>query len=309
MRNLLVVTGASGFIGRHLVAEAAARGLPVRGLARSERGARTVVEAGGEARILERWSAEPLAAALAGVAAVVHLANIGAERGGATYEQVNVLGTETVITAARRVGVRRVAYLSGLGVARYGMAPRCTNRYFLSKLAAELVLYRSGLSVAVFRPSYVVGAGGELIPSLVREMAAGEVERIGDGSYRMQPIDVVDAAAAILTSLDGDRPAVSVFDLVGPEPMSYATFIERVARIAARLGIGGAYRIREVPVAEADRLAAAGGYRGLRPDELDCLLCDDVADHRPLETLVGRPLATVDAAIERALRATLSGAR
>jgi NADH dehydrogenase len=309
MRVPLVVTGANGFVGRHVVAAAVAGGWPVRGLVRSEAGARRVAEAGGEARILASWSSEALAAALERAAAVVHLANIGAERNGATYEQVNVRGTQALVEAAERAGARRVAYLSGLGVARYGMAPRCTNRYFLSKLAAELALFRSGLGVAVFRPSYVVGVGGELIPGLAREMAAGEVERIGDGAYRMQPIDVLDAAAAILASLDEGRPAVSVFDLVGPEPMSYAAFVERVARVAAGLGLGGAYRVREIPIVEADRQAAAGGYRGLLPDELDCLLCDEVADHGPLEALVGRPLAPVDAAIERVLRATLSAAR
>jgi len=309
MQPTLAITGANGFIGRHLVAAARAAGSPVRGLVRSEAAARIVTEAGGEARRIESWDEAALAQAFRGAAAVAHLANVGAERGAATYEAVNVRGTQAVIEACRRAGVPRVAYLSGLGVARYGMAPRCSNRYFLSKLAAELALFRSGLAVAVLRPSYVVGAGGELIPQLVREMAEGEVEQIGDGSYRMQPIDVEDAAAAILAGLDTARPALAVLDLVGPQPMSYAAFVARVSRVAAGLGLGGSHRVREIPVVEAERQAAAGGYRGMLSDELDCLLCDEVADARPLEALLGRPLVPVDAAIERALRATLTSAR
>jgi len=58
-----------------------------------------------------------------------------------------------------------------------------------------------------------------------------------------------------------------------------------------------------VSVAEADRQAAAGGYRGMMPDELDCLLCDEVADARPLEALLGRFLTPLDEALLPAVRA------
>jgi hypothetical protein len=61
--------------------------------------------------------------------------------------------------------------------------------------------------------------------------------------------------------------------------------------------------VRELPVAEADRQAKAGGYRGMLPDELDCLLCDEVADERPLEALLGRFLTPLDEALASALRA------
>ncbi len=300
MPTRIAVTGANGFVGRHVLQAAAAAGLEPVGVVRSQAAADRVTALGARPFVVPELTAPGLAGALEGAAAVVHLAQIGAERGGATYQAVNAGGTRALIEAARRAGMPRVVFLSGLGVARYGQSARCTNPYFLSKLTAELELYRSGLGVAVFRPSYVVGAGGELIPGLVEEMERGEVELVGDASYRLQPIDVADAAAAILAAAASGR-SPAVYDLVGPEPMSYRAFVGRVAAVARAHGRGGPHRLREIEIALAESQARAGGYRGMLPDELDCLLCDEVADASPLEALLGRRLAPVDAAIATAI--------
>lgn len=301
MAERIAVTGANGFVGRHLTRLASGRGWEVVGVVRSTAGSEAVVRSGGRPAFVEALDPAGLALAFAGARAVVHLAGIGAERRGATYEVVNVGGMRRVLEATAEAGVPRVVFLSGLGVARYGMARRCTNRYFLSKLAAEVELYRSGREAVVFRPSYIVGTGSGLIPELLREMASGDVERVGDGGCRMQPIAVGDAVDAILASIDrtGSHPAV--FDLVGAEPVTYEQLVERVARIGRSLGRRVDYRVREVPFQEADRQAAAGGYRGMLPDELDCLLCDEVSDPRPLETLLGRLLAPLEEALSAAV--------
>ena len=83
----------------------------------------------------------------------------------------------------------------------------------------------------------------------------------------------------------------------GGEPLSYRQYLERFARAAGGAGPLAALRIREVSIEEADAQAAAGGYRGMRPDELDCLLCDEVADPGPLEALLGRFLTPLDDAV------------
>jgi uncharacterized protein YbjT (DUF2867 family) len=197
--------------------------------------------------------------------------------------------------------VPRVVFFSGLGVARYGQAPRVTNGYFLSKMAAETELFRSGLEVVALRPSYIIGPGSELIPALVGEMRRGEVERVGDGSYRLQPIAVKDVADLVRGCASLRAVHHLVVDTVGPEALSYAQFIDRVAAALRRRGERIEYRIREIEVAEADRQAAAGGYQGLLPDEVDVLLCDEVAEPRGVFDVLDRPLLSVDAAIEAAL--------
>lgn len=308
----LAVTGASGFVGRHLLALAARERLEVVGVVRSEKGAAEVARLGARASVVPRLEAEPLAAALAGAQAVVHLAMIGSEGEGRTYEAVNVQGTRAVVEAARRAGVPRVVLFSGLGVAHYGMTRRCTNPYFLSKLAAEVELFRSGREAVVFRPSYIVGPGDGLVTRILAEMASGEVVRIGDGRYRMHPIFVGDAAAAALAAAQdpppGSAPPPRVLDLVGPEPVSFQSFLERTVAAARAQGRSGNLRIREVSVEEADRAAAAGGFRGMGADELDCLLCDEVSDAAPLARFLGRPLTPLDEAITAAVDAAARAA-
>jgi nucleoside-diphosphate-sugar epimerase len=299
----LAVTGANGFIGRNLVRHAVSAGWDVEGIVRSDVAARTVLEAGGHPFETVGRDPEALVRALDGCEAVVHLAQIGAERSGATYEAVNVRLTERVLEDARHAGVPRAVYLSGLGVAHYGMSARTSNGYFLSKLTAETTLFRSGLEAAVFRPSYVMGPGDFFVPSVLRAMEQGEVERPGDGSYRVQPIAVRDAAAAVLAAVERPSGAFPiVYDLVGPECLAYARLLERLARVAGAEGGGVRLRVREIEVAEADRRARAGGFQGMLPDELDCLLCDEVGDPTPLVTLLGRPLAPLDEALAAAVR-------
>jgi nucleoside-diphosphate-sugar epimerase len=256
-----------------------------------------VREAGGRPVHVRALNSSPLARAFAGAEAVVHLAQIGSERGGVTYEAVNVVGTRNVITAAREAGVPRVVLFSGLGVAHYGMTRRCTNPYFLSKLTSELELFRSDRKAVVMRPSYLVGPGDGLVSSLLRDLASGQCERPGDGSYRLQPIAVEDAAAAVAAAVEAPLPSGTlVLDLVGPEALSYDAFAQRLAAVARANGRPAAFQFRAISVAEADEQAAAGGYRGMLPDELDCLLCDEVSDPRPLEVLLGRPLTGLDVA-------------
>jgi NADH dehydrogenase len=298
----LAVTGANGFVGRHVLRLAASRGYDVVGVIRRDDASPTVVECGARP-VVAALGPDPLARAFAGADAVVHLAQIGAERAGATFEAVNVRGTGNLVAAAREAGVERIVFFSGLGVARYGMARRCTNRYFLSKLAAELALYQSGLDVTVYRPSYVLGPGGELVPSLLDEIASGQVEVVGEGRYRMQPIAVKDAAELVLAALERGARGAAVYDLVGPEPVSFVDLVGRLAKTARAQGRSvGDYRLRQLAVAEAERRAAAGGYRGMLPEELDCLLCDEVSDPRSLEALLGRFLTPLDDALAAAVR-------
>ncbi len=300
----VAITGASGFVGRHLVRAACSAGHAVTGLVRSERAASVVREAGGRTAAFAD-DVETLAGAFTGCGAVVHLAQIGRERDGQTFEAVNVGLTSRVIEAARRAAVSRVVAFSGLGVARYGLAPRVTSRYFLSKLAAETLVFGSGLDAVVFRPSYVVGPGDAFVPAVLRAMQAGELERPGDGSYRMQPIAVADAAALVLAAIS--RPAggfPTVFDLVGPERVSYGALLERLARVARGLGRAVSLRVREIAIAEAERRARGpAGYQGMGRDELDCLLCDEVSDPAPLVALLGRALTPLDEALAAAVRA------
>ena len=299
----LAVTGANGFVGRVLIRRASAEGWRVTGLVRSHSGAGLVARDGGRPHAVGELETERLVEGLRGARAVVHLAQIGSERDGASYEHVNVQGTRRVVEAALASGVERLVYLSGLGVAHYGMTPPCTNPYFLSKLSAELELFRSKLEAAVFRPSYILGPESEFLSDLLQQMQHGELEIVGAGEYRLQPIAVDDAAAAILAAVTRTGPWPAVFDLVGPEPLALRLLVDRLARAAAAAApTAHGFSVRTIPLAEARRAAASGGYRGLGPDQLDCLVCDETGDPRPLEALLGRFLTPLDELLANAVR-------
>lgn len=308
-RRLLAVTGGSGFVGRHLIRQAVAAGVEVRALVRSEASVVLVQSLGAQPALVGDFAPASLTSALAGASALAHLAQIGAERADATYRAVNVEGTRALVRAATEAGVGRILFFSGLGVARYGMSPRTSSPYFLSKLEAEVEIYRSGLPAVVFRPSYILGPGDGLVTGLLLEMGAGAVEVPGDGAYRLQPIAVSDAAAAMLAAAQAggpppDRGRHQVVDLVGPEAVSYRSFLGRFASVARLAGRGVGFEIRPVTLEEADRRARAGGFHGLLPDELDCMLCDQVADPAPLMALLRRPLMGLDAALAMAIAGT-----
>jgi nucleoside-diphosphate-sugar epimerase len=305
----LVVTGAGGFVGRHVVSAAAAERWEVAGLVRSRESAQTVTHAGGAPVQVEALEVDALVRAFAGAAAVVHLAQIGSERHGQTFEAVNVEGTRAVAAAARAAGVPRLVHFSGLGVAHYGMAPRTTNRYFLSKVRAETAVFESGLEAFVFRPSYIVGPRDGFVTSLLRQMARGEVEQVGDGAYRMQPVAVRDAAEAVVAAI-GAPPAGPgagrgphrVVELVGPRPVSFRAFVDALAAAARVLKRPAEFQTRLLPVEEADRAAREG--RGRAPEDVDVLLCDETGDPRPLEALLGRFLTPLEEALTAAVRGT-----
>ncbi len=300
MKGAIAIIGANGFVGRHLVALLTAQRRPALGVVRSEHGARVVSEYGGTPfRVpdLQVKSLEGLAPALQGCAGLVYTAAVAAPSSGA-LDRTDPSGLVNVISACRESGVPRIVFLSGLGIAHYGMNPHCTNPYFLAKMAGEVTLFRSGLEVTVLRPSYIFGTGDEFLSPLIQRMSgAAAVEIPGDGAYRLQPVSVRDAARAILASLDAEAPAPHrVVDLVGPEMISFRALVGRVA-----VSMRQSTAILERPVEEALAQARASGYFGLRPHDLACLLCDEVSDPRPVEALLGGPLETLDEMVLRTI--------
>jgi NADH dehydrogenase len=299
MQSRVAIIGANGFVGRHLVKLISRRGGTAVGVVRSEEGARLVLELGGIPvllRDLDEPSSASLVAHLGGCLGLVYTASVSATR--SAPDRTDPSGLLNVLSACRAAGVPRVGFLSGLGIAHYGINRHCTNAYFLAKMAGEVALFRSGLGAVVFRPSYIFGAGDEFVSPLIGRMGVESgIEIPGDGDYRLQPISVSDAASAILAAMEGtSEPTPRVLDLVGPEIISYRALIQRIASIRGR-----SVEIRERPILEAEAQARADGYFGLRPNDLACLLCDEVSDPGPVASLIGSPLESLDQILSRTI--------
>lgn len=305
MLRKIAIIGANGLVGRNTLKLAVSRGIETVGVVRSERGSELVRTLGGvPARVadLEETETRSLVPKLRGCEGLIYTASVTAAAGAA--DRTDPRGLHNVLDACREAGVSRVLYYSGLGIAHYGMTRHCTSVYFLGKMAGELALLRSGLQATVFRPSYIFGHGDEFLTPLLGRMAeSGVVEIPGNGSYRLQPLSVEDAARASLAAIDRIDAAPRVIDLVGPEIVSYRTLIDRIAALTLKPVI-----IQERPVEETFAMARASGYFGLSPTDLDCLLCDEVGDPAPVAALVGAPLEGIDIVIARTLAALRASA-
>ncbi|HQZ17372.1 MAG TPA: NAD(P)H-binding protein [Vicinamibacteria bacterium] len=304
MQPKVAIIGANGFVGRHIVELLVRQGRPVLGVVRSDEGARVVHERGGipfRVQDLHESETRSLVPALEGCAGLVYTASVSAAAGAS--DRTDPSGLANVLGACRAAGVPKFVFLSGLGIAHYGMNSHCTNPYFLAKMAGEVALFRSDLGVAVFRPSYIFGTGDEFLSPLIRRVASESVIEIpGSGDYRLQPISVADTARAILGAIDArEHSSPRVIDLVGPDVLSYRALILKIASL-----VGRRVEIRERPVEEAEAQARSTGYFGLRAHDLACLLCDEISDPASVAALLGEPLETVDAMLKRTIDGVLA---
>ena len=256
--RLVLVTGAGGALGRHLVPALRDAGWRVRALVR-----RRSVAAANEAVAGDLLEPASLRAAVAGADAVLHGAAVTHARNPRRYHEVNVNGTRALVEAARAAGVGRFLLLSSGALGEGGGA------YSDSKRAAEEVVAAAGIPFTVVRLPEVYGAGGrEGIDRLIADCRAGrQLVIVGDGRDEVSPVHVDDAVAAIVRALDAPEARDKTYTLAA-EPLSL-----REAAEACRAAFGSRSRIVRVPE-RAARLAARAARilpLPLYPDQLERL--------------------------------------
>jgi uncharacterized protein YbjT (DUF2867 family) len=236
--STILVTGASGFVGRHLIPVLLAAGHGVVALVRTPTDGETVL---GRLPVSDRSRVEPrigdvtrpetLGPALAGVDAVVHLVAIPRDfNRGADMRLVNTEGTRAVIVAMDGAGVRRLVHMGAMGVVD---DPKL--HYGSSKAKAEALVRDSGLDWSILKPSLMFGEGDgffNIVASLVRS-SPGIVPVPGNGSARFQPIHVGDVAAVTVRALADPTTVGGAFELGGPR---YWTYREITREVLAALG-------------------------------------------------------------------------
>ncbi|MEC9374382.1 MAG: NAD(P)H-binding protein, partial [Planctomycetota bacterium] len=163
----VAVTGATGFVGRHLCRALVDRGAQVRALTRDLSKAREALPPNNMALVHADIDDEPALRDLVfGADAVIHLIGIRRELGrGVTFRRLHVGATERILRATTRAGVSRYLHMSALGA-----RGDAVSNYHKTKYEAEWLVRRSGLDWTIFRPSIIHGPDGEFM-----QMAAGWV--------------------------------------------------------------------------------------------------------------------------------------
>jgi NADH dehydrogenase len=228
---VILVTGATGFIGQRIVHELRAQGKDVRCLVRKPAKAATLRSWGCEVVQGDVTDAASLKRAAAGCDAVVHLVSIIAGSR-SDFERVMTRGTESLVAAAKDAGVRRFVLMSALGVSE---ETRALTPYYAAKWEMEATLQASGLEHVIFRPSFVFGRGGGALQQFLRIARLAPVTPIvGPGTQRIQPIWVEDVAAYFAKSIDEPAAANRTFELGGPDQVTWNELYERIAKVLGK---------------------------------------------------------------------------
>lgn len=237
------MTGATGFLGSEVVRQSLDGGAAVRGFARNlvprAQGADSVA---GDVR-----HPATLRSALEGRDAVIHAAGLAHGRGRsvADYESVNVDGTENVLRAAAKAGVRRILYVSSVSVYGEGSADlrdeesacRPVGPYASSKRRAELraieLADELGRDLVILRLATLFGEGDPgNVARLIRGIDARRFVMLGPGENRKSLLHRDDAARACLDAVRNASSGVHVYNVVG----TVAPMAEIVAIVGRRLG-------------------------------------------------------------------------
>ena len=213
----VAVTGASGFVGKNVRKFLYKNKVNVLGISR-----KNFVKYPTETKIQAKNLLEQqLQKKLKNYDALVHLIGIGIESSGSTFEEINVNLTKNAIKLCKKSGIKKIIYISGLGVSRDS-----TSSYFASKYKAEQEIISSGLDYTIFRASYIIGKTDHLTKSLSKQMKKGTIVIPGSGKYRLQPIFVEDIAKIILESILEKKFSNKILDLVGPRKISFEDFVK-----------------------------------------------------------------------------------
>ncbi len=223
---MILVTGATGFIGRRIVARLVERGEEVRRLVRPGPNSQPSGLPAVHFVTGDITDPESLKAACDGVDMVVHTVAVIREKGPATFQSINVQGTQNVVKAAEEAGVRKIVHLSAIGV---GPEPRFP--YLRSKWQAEEAIIDSRMRHVILRPSLVFGPGDEFVNALAATIRVGPVVPfIGSGKARFQPIHVEDVARCVDMVLVNSSYNGETIEIGGPDILSYREITDLIIR-------------------------------------------------------------------------------
>ncbi|OAB62355.1 hypothetical protein AY599_03775 [Leptolyngbya valderiana BDU 20041] len=280
-KGTVAVTGATGFVGGHVVRALLDRGYKVRALSHSHKDIADLRDRDAVAvTVGDINNADALAELLRGCTAAIHLVGIIRETKNKRFDALHVEGTRSIVKACQRAGVRRYLHMSALGV-----DDEARTQYQKTKFKAEQEVRASDLDWTIFRPSLIHGPGGEFTQMMV-QWSRGEIapwigmpyfrrpeteQRVpfGGVSYvdpEVQPIVVTDVANYFVDALERDETIGEIFNLVGAERLSWPAMLEYVHEHVphAKKGVHPLWAPADIAALQA-KAASFVGLGGLLP--------------------------------------------
>ena len=228
---MILLTGATGAVGSHLLPMLVERGERVKCLVRQpDKLGRHRVDVQIVMGDLKELS-DPfmLRQSLRGVDSVIHLAGSLRDQPGHPVEELNGLATVRLVEAAEIVGANRFLFFSALGA-----SPVQKPRFLRSKWTGQAAVEGSNLDSTVFRPSIVFDRSDPWVTLMQRLSFLPFMPVAGSGRSEFQPIWARNAAEAVIAALDAGPEAPETIDLAGPETLTYSEMSSLVAEVAGR---------------------------------------------------------------------------
>ena len=231
---LVTVFGGSGFVGRHTVRALAQRGYRVRAATRRPDLAGHLQPMGGVGQIHAVQAnlryPESVVRAVAGSDAVVNLVGILHKSGAQTFDAVHVAGARAVARAAREAGAKHLVHVSAIGA-----NSNSPGVYGRTKAAGEAAVLQEFTGAVILRPSIIFGPEDEFFNRFAAmARAAPMLPLIGGGRTLFQPVYVGDVASAIAAACDGNARPGTIYELGGPEVLSFRKLLDKTQEWSGR---------------------------------------------------------------------------
>jgi uncharacterized protein YbjT (DUF2867 family) len=225
---MILVTGASGFLGRHLVRRLLAAGETVRCLSRpGSPGAEWLRSQPVEVVVAHLQDPQGVVQACEGVRRIIHLAAPIREVRDAVVDQFHRKGTACLLEGARAARVDRLLMVSPLGSATSAGFP-----FLRSRAAAEACVRESGLPFVILQSSLMFGTGDRLIGGIIRLLRRmGLVVIPGTGKSVLQPIWVGDVVSCLLRALVDEELLDRTIPIGGPQHLTYEEIADQVGKM------------------------------------------------------------------------------
>ena len=274
----IVITGANGFLGKNLRSFLYENKLNVLAISRKD-----FHEYPSEVKAVSTNLSDPkLEPKMKNYDALIHLIGIGRQTPESTFEEINLNLTRDVIKICKNTGIKKIIFISGLGVSKHN-----TSDYFDSKYKAEQEIINSGLDYTIFRASYIIGKTDHLINTLSRQMKTGVIVIPGSGKYRLQPIFILDVAKIILEAVREKKFSKKIVDLVGPQEISFEDFVRLFIKNTE-------VKIEKINLDDAYDEARHNTNAVYSLESLNILVGDYTSDGKQLQKLSDVKLTTVD---------------
>ena len=223
---MILVTGATGYVGGRVLARLAELGAPARGLVR-----RTDASLPPGIEPVRGDITEPasLATALEGVETVIHAAAITGDRKEpyrGAYDRVNREGTENLVAASGRAGVKRLVAVSGLGC-----RPAPAGTYMATRWGLEQAVRGGGIPHVILQPSVLFGDDAPFVGALARLARRSPVlPALGGGGTRFQPLWIEDLVTCLVAATRQEDLVGKSHPLGGAEILTFREILQVIGR-------------------------------------------------------------------------------